>query len=141
MEEVTGSSPVGSTIPQVSTGIFPIIEGKIALRHKAIKHGNEPQRNPRSTPKTQERVWCTKVEGQKRRASKQIRRILASRWEAKKLWYTTEKARNDKLDDLERAAKKGMLALVPTRDDMGDWQAFKRATEPPRQKSTPFNFS
>ncbi len=42
-------------------------------------------------------------------------------------YFKTARARNDKMAELERAAKRGTLALVPTRTDLEDWQAFKRA--------------
>jgi integrase len=48
----------------------------------------------------------------------------------KKQFFKKAKARDAMLAELERAAKKGILALVPSRDDMRDWQAFKQATHP-----------
>ncbi len=49
---------------------------------------------------------------------------------AKKQFFKTAKARDDKLADLARAAKRGTLALVPTRDELKDWVAFRQATAP-----------
>ncbi len=46
--------------------------------------------------------------------------------------FKNAKDRDEKFRELEKAAKRGTLDLVPTRDDLRDWQAFKRATHPTR---------
>ncbi len=50
----------------------------------------------------------------------------------KKMGFKNAKDRDEKFRELEKAAKRGTLDLVPTRDDLRDWQAFKRATHPTR---------